>query len=154
MIEVVEVQSHHLEAMHRWEMDETLQVKTGIEVPRTYEQFLDSYLSYSRGEKPHLWINVIELDGEPIGKIELYKTYIGIVLGSHRGEGYGAQALAKFIEKIKSQKELNHLSAEVYEDNPESINFFEKNSFRKTGNVTLERFRGRERKLIILERTL
>ncbi|MCA0972025.1 GNAT family N-acetyltransferase [Halobacillus litoralis] len=158
MVEVVDVQPHHLDSMHKWEMDEELQSKTGIEKPRTYEQFFHSYQSYFRGEKPRLIIKVIELDGRPVGKIELYQSpeevYIGMLVACERGSGIGSEALELFLEGVREQCNLQAVQAEVYQDNPESLRFFERHHFRKTGDMTVECFRGKERKLHVLERLL
>lgn len=157
-IQVVEIQLHHLEALYAWEIDERLQVQTGIEKARTYVQFQDSYHSYLRGDKPRLYINVIEAEGQPVGKIELYqstgKAYLGVVMGKREGEGIGTKALALFLDKIKTEMDLQAIQAEIYEDNQESIRFFRKNGFYPTGEVESEIFRGEKRQLILLERTL
>ncbi|MBA2176333.1 GNAT family N-acetyltransferase [Halobacillus locisalis] len=158
MITIVDVQPHHLDRMHEWEMNEALQVKTGIEKPRSYEKFIDSYHSYLRGEKPRLMIKVIEEDGKAVGKVELYQSpkdaFIGMVIAERQRQGIGAKALELFLRDIKEKLGLHSVCAEVYEDNPDSLRFFERNQFKRTGDVTVEMFRGYERRLIVLNRIL
>ncbi|WP_235601523.1 MULTISPECIES: GNAT family protein [unclassified Halobacillus] len=157
-MKIVEVERRHLRSLHRWEMDEELQQKTGVDVPRTYQQFLQSYDLYFKGEKPDLLLKAIECDGEIIGKVELYRAkdrdYIGIVLGDRQRSGIGTKALQQFIEIIHYRYGISNIFAEVFEDNDQSLRFFQKNGFEFIGEEVVEWFRGKPRTLITLKKNV
>lgn len=157
-VEIKDIERNHLKELHRWELDEELQVKTGVEVPRTFTQLTHSYEAYFHGEKPNLLLKAIHMDGFIIGKIELFTTekhnFIGMVIARRRGRGAGSKALSLFLEDLHNDYGINHVSAEVYEDNQGSLNFFERNGFKKTGEKTEEWFRGKPRVLVTLTKEL
>ena len=157
MIKVVDIQDKHLEEIHSWELDEELQVKTGISQPRTKEQFMDSYAAYFRGEKPNLYLKAIETDGILAGKVELFlsdENFIGIVVANKRRRGIGTEALRIFLLEIKQLKRVESVKAEVYEDNWASLQFFMKNGFRLSRETSWETFRGRQRRLVTLSKEI
>lgn len=81
-------------------------------------------------------------------------AFIGMVIAERQRQGIGAKALELFLNEMKENLGLRQVCAEVYEDNPDSLRFFERNHFRRTGDVTLEMFRGYERRLVVLQRIL
>lgn len=159
-VKLKNIKETHLKELYNWELDEEIQRETGIEEPRTYEAFLKSYALYFSGKKPKLYLKAIEIDNIVIGRIELFKTheeyYLGIVIGNkeYQNKGIGSRAFKLFIDDIKINKGVSKLTAEVYEDNLQSLNFFLKNDFIKTSHITVEKYRGMDRHLIILERKI
>ncbi|MBN9654946.1 GNAT family N-acetyltransferase [Halobacillus sp. GSS1] len=157
-VSIEAINHSHVEVLHKWEMDEKLQVQTGVDVPRTYEQFLNAYEAYFSGEKPNLYMKAVVLDDRLIGKVELFRTperdFIGMVIAEKRNCGVGTEALHLFLEEIQTLFGMENVFAEVYEDNQGSLRFFEKNGFRPTGEMTEEWFRGRKRPLVTLKKEL
>ncbi|SFJ74515.1 Acetyltransferase (GNAT) domain-containing protein [Halobacillus dabanensis] len=157
-VEITDINTNHLKELHKWELDAELQIKTGVDVPRTYEQFNKSYMAYFNGEKPNLLLKAIQLDGRLIGKVELYRTkkrdYIGIVIAQKRNHGVGTEALNLFLLYISEELGVDTIFAEVYEDNGGSLRFFAKNGFLATGERTEEWFRGKPRTLVTLKKEL
>lgn len=159
-VKLKDIEATHLKELYNWELDDEIQRETGIEEPRTYEAFLKSYALYFTGKKPKLYLKAIEIDNIVIGRIELFKTheecYIGIVIGNkeYQNKGIGSRALELFIDDIKVNKVVSKLMAEVYEDNLQSLNFFINNDFIKTSHISVEKYRGIDRNLIILERKI
>ncbi|WP_406945613.1 GNAT family N-acetyltransferase [Halobacillus sp. SY10] len=157
-VSIEDINSSDVEVLHEWEMDEKLQVQTGVDVPRTYEQFLKAYEAYFNGEKPNLFMKAVVLDGRLIGKLELFRTperdFIGMVIAEKRNCGVGTEALQLFLEEIHILFGMENVFAEVYEDNKGSLRFFEKNGFVPTGEVTEEWFRGKIRPLVTLKKEL
>ncbi|QAS52022.1 GNAT family N-acetyltransferase [Halobacillus litoralis] len=157
-VKIVNIQHHHLKTLHKWEMDEELQVKTGVDVPRTFEQFRHSYGAYFSGEKPNLLLKAIETEGRVIGKLELFRTqkrdFLGIVVAEERGSGIGTKALQLFLDEINRDFGVKDIFAEVYEDNFESLRFFQKNGFEWNGEQNEELFRGMPRTLLTLQKEI
>ncbi|GEN53627.1 GNAT family N-acetyltransferase [Halobacillus faecis] len=157
-VSIEDIKSSHIEVLHKWEMDEKLQVQTGVDVPRTYEQFFKAYESYFNGEKPNLYMKAVVLDDRLIGKVELFRTpgkdFIGMVIAEKRNCGVGTEALRLFLEEIYALFGMENVFAEVYEDNQGSLRFFEKNGFVPTGDITEEWFRGKVRPLVTLRKEL
>lgn len=157
-ITLVDVNKSHIEDFYNWELDTELQYKTGVEIPRTYTEVVDSYEKYFAGEKPQLFLKTILVNNMVKGRMELFKSedkgYIGIVIGNsnHRNIGIGCEALKMFIKDIKENQNINKVISEVYEDNIESIKFFIKNGFIKTEDIIVESFRGNDRNLISFEK--
>ncbi|MCA0984202.1 GNAT family N-acetyltransferase [Halobacillus yeomjeoni] len=154
MIELKDVRKDHLREMYTWELNKELQEKTGVEEPRTYWQFLNSMKAFRRGGKPDLKMKAIELDGELVGKVELFmaveRAFIGIVVSKKRRSGIGSKAMSLFLDDVKRIYPLPRVYAEVYEDNIESLSFFKKNGFYETGEKEKESFRKKERTLLTL----
>jgi RimJ/RimL family protein N-acetyltransferase len=157
-VEITDIKIDHLQKLHKWEMDAELQIKTGVDVPRTYEQFNQSYAAYFNGEKPNLVLKAILLDGRLIGKIELFHTkkrdFIGMVIAEKRNCGVGTEALELFLLYIFEELGVKTIFAEVYEDNGGSLRFFGKNGFQSTGERSIEWFRGNPRTLVTLKKEL
>lgn len=157
-VEITDIKMNHLQALHKWEMDAELQMKTGVDVPRTYEQFNQSYIAYFNGEKPNLLLKAIQLDGRLIGKVELFRTkkrdFIGMVIAEKRNSGVGTEALELFLLYISEELGVETIFAEVYEDNCGSLRFFDKNGFQPTGERAEEWFRGKPRTLVTLKKEI
>ncbi|MGR9047307.1 GNAT family N-acetyltransferase [Halobacillus faecis] len=157
-VSIKDINRSHIEVLHKWEMDEKLQVQTGVDVPRTYDQFFKAYESYFNGEKPNLYMKAVVLDGRLIGKVELFRTpnknFIGMVIAEKRNCGVGTEALHLFLAEILGLFGMEKVFAEVYEDNQGSLRFFEKNGFVPTGEITEEWFRGKSRRLVTLKKEL
>ncbi|CDQ20536.1 GNAT family N-acetyltransferase [Halobacillus karajensis] len=157
-VAITEIKRCHLDVLHEWERDEKLQVQTGVDVPRTYEQFLHAYKAYLNGEKPNLYLRAVLLDGQLIGKVELFRTtekdFIGMVIAEKRNSGVGTRALFLFLDEIYERFGIKHVFAEVYEDNTRSLHFFKKNGFQTTGEKKREWFRGKPRELITMKKDL
>ncbi|MCA1010304.1 GNAT family N-acetyltransferase [Halobacillus halophilus] len=157
-VQLVNIKKSHLQSMYLWELDKEIQMNTGIEHPRTYELFLNSFAKYFRGEKPQFFIKAVEVNGELLGKIELFfdgdKHYLGIVLASKRDQGIGTRALNQFLKEVKKQKYVDRVYVEVYDDNERSLHFFQKNRFLYTGESSDEWYKNQLRKLVTLVRDL
>ncbi|SFG24579.1 Acetyltransferase (GNAT) domain-containing protein [Halobacillus alkaliphilus] len=157
-VKIVNIQKSHLQSMYLWELDKEIQKNAGIEHPRTYEHFLNSFAKYFRGEKPQCLLRAVEVNGILLGKIELFfdgdRNYLGIVLASQRNQGVGTKALNLFLEEIKQQRNVNKVYVEVFDDNERSLHFFQKNWFVYTGESTIEWYRNQQRKLMTLVRDI
>ena len=87
------------------------------------------------------------------GKIECYRldettAYVGVVIKpAHRRNGYAKKALGLLCKAERERSAGVRLKAEIYADNPGSMQFFEACGFRRTGAVTEEIFRGQPRML-------
>jgi|GEM_PF-5383145 len=157
-VQIVDIQKSHLQPMYLWELDKEIQMNTGIEYPRTYECFLNSFAKYFRGEKPQYFLRAVEVNGDLLGKIELFsdgnKNYLGIVLASQRNQGIGTQALNLFLKEVKQRRYVDRVYVEVYDDNERSLHFFQKNKFVYTGESSAEWYKNQQRKLVTLVRDL
>ncbi|MGP4077865.1 GNAT family N-acetyltransferase [Halobacillus sp. K22] len=157
-VQLVDIQESHLQPMYLWELDKEIQRNAGIEHPRTYEHFLNSFSEYFRGDKPQYFLKAVEVNGLLLGKIELFfdgeKNYLGIVLASQRNQGIGTKALNLFLKELKQRKYVNQVYVEVYDDNERSLHFFQKNQFVYTGESSVEWYRNRQRTLVTLVRDL
>ncbi|ASF38271.1 N-acetyltransferase [Halobacillus halophilus] len=157
-VQIVSIQKSHLQHMYLWELDKEIQMNTGIEHPRTYELFLNSFAKYFRGEKPQYFIKAVEVNGELLGKIELFydgdKNYLGILLASQRDQGIGTRALNLFLIEVKQCRYVDRVYVEVYDDNERSLHFFQKNKFVYTGESSAEWYKNQQRKLVTLVRDL
>lgn len=145
-VHIVEIQSHHLKPMFRWEQNDELIIKAGIEIKRNQNEFNQSYQDYFEGKKPHLKLYGITYFKRLVGRLELFtqdKVYVGIVIDPlFQNQGFAKQALQQLLENYQGE-----LYAEVYQDNVVSIHVFQSFGFKHVSSKE-EWYRGEVRNLL------
>ncbi|NNC82468.1 MAG: GNAT family N-acetyltransferase [Flavobacteriales bacterium] len=86
---------------------------------------------------------IIELQGRPIGAIDLYdvrfdvrQASIGILIADTemRNQGFGSEALQLVKDYASEYLDIDHFGVQVQLDNTPSRSFFEKNGFHVIGH--------------------
>ncbi len=105
------------------------------------EEFVEN-ISSGKEDQVHLLITDSE-DGERIGVISLFEinkksgnAEIGLwITPEHQEEGFGTEATKLIVKYGFDELRMHRLSARVFDDNPKSINIWEKLNFKKEGII-------------------
>ena len=142
----------YLRALEPEDLDFVLEVENSEEfweisatrVP--YSRFLiKKYLQNSHRdiyEVKQLRLMICNFEHQPIGLIDVFdlepkdrRAALGILIVNEtdRGKGYGAEVLTLICKYCFTHLDLHQVYANVTDDNPASIQLFEKNKFEKVG---------------------
>lgn len=152
MTKLVPVEEMYFTDLFELENDAETAYLSGCETPRTREEIAQAYEARREKNTP-LAVYMIVDEDIVAGKIECYRldettAYVGVVIKpAHRRNGYAKKALDLLCKTECERSAGVRLKAEIYEDNPGSMQFFEAYGFRRTGAVTEEIFRGQPRML-------
>lgn len=105
------------------------------------EEFVENVAS-EKDDQIHLLITHSE-DEERIGMISLFKinknsgnAEIGLwITPEHQEEGYGTEATELIVQYGFDELRMHRLYARVFDDNPKSINIWERLNFKKEGEM-------------------
>lgn len=129
-IKLVPYFKQHVPLYHSWLYDREIQRLTCTEYVTLEEEYEYQKEWESRSDRI---IRLIEVDGELIGDINLFKSShandefmweinVMIVKEEHRGHGYAGEAL----ELLLKEYQIRNVMAKVHKDNQASIKFFKK----------------------------
>ena len=142
----------YLRALEPEDLDFVLEVENSEEfweisatrVP--YSKYLmKKYLQNSHRdiyEVKQLRLMICNFEHQPIGLIDVFdlepkdrRAALGILIVNEtdRGKGYGAEVLTLICKYCFTHLDLHQVYANVTDDNPASIQLFEKNKFEKVG---------------------